>query len=276
MYLCFNFDVFFKLWKIVNFALILSLVMIGHLALSSSAYAFGKTGHRVIAELADRHLSTNARREIEKILGLYSLAEISNWADEMKSNPAAYWKGANRLHYLNVPENKTFKDAKRDPKGDVLSAFESFRAVLVSKHTSRKEKAHALKFLVHIVGDMHQPLHFGHAKDYGGNKVKVIWFNKDTNLHTVWDSLLIDHEKLSFTEWVNFIDKATPTQILAMQHSTAVEWVKEGLVMRKTIYQAGDRKFSWDYIYKYRPVIREQLLKGGLRLAGVLNKIFAQ
>lgn len=254
----------------------LSLVMIFTLSGISSALAYEKTGHRVVGELAERHLTDAARAGVKAILGNASLAEVANWADEMKSNPDDYWRKANVFHYINVPAGQTFENTPRNPEGDVLSAYEEFVATLKSKNATLAEKQHALKFLVHIVGDMHQPLHYGHAEDHGGNRVKVMWFEEVTDLHSTWDIHLVDKEKLSFTEWSNFLDKASPDEIVAYQSATPLDWVHEGLKLRDEVYQVGDRNFSWGYVYKYRPVIRQQLLKGGMRLAGTLNAIFAE
>ena len=238
------------------------------------AIGYEKTGHRVVAELADRHLTETARTHIRKILGNVSLAEVANWADEMKSNPDDYWRMVNVYHYINIPEGQTFENTPRNPDGDILRAFEEFVATLKSDTAAREEKAHALKFLIHIVGDMHQPLHYGHPSDFGGNRLAVMWFDEVTDLHTVWDIHLVDKEKLSFTEWSNFIDKASPEEIIAYQKAKPIDWVHEGLILRDMIYDVGDGNFSWGYVYKYRPIVREQMLKGGLRLAGVLNEIF--
>lgn len=254
----------------------LSLIMALNLIGVSSAAAYEKTGHRVVAELAERHLTDIARKNIAEILGKQSLAEVANWADEMKSNPDDYWRKANVYHYLNVPAGQTFENTPRNPRGDILSAYENFVATLKSKKSSRAQKEHALKFLVHIMGDMHQPMHFGHASDRGGNSIKVIWFDQVTNLHSVWDTFLVDKEKLSFTEWANFLDKATPEQIIDYQKSKPLDWVHEGLALRDIAYNVGDRNFSWNYVYKCRPIIRKQLLIGGIRLAGVLNGIFKE
>lgn len=239
--------------------------------------AFGKTGHRVVGEIAQRHLSAAAQTKLTEILGRQTLAEVSNWADENKSNPADYWQKKTRtLHYINVPAGATFENTPRNPAGDSVSAYDSFVAILKSTSSSKVEKSHALKFLVHIVGDMHQPMHYGHASDYGGNRIAVMWFEEITNLHSVWDNHLVNSEKLSFSEWANFIDKASPDQVAAYQKAGVMDWVHEGLELRDEVYKVGDRNFSWNYVYQYRPVIREQLLKGGLRLAGVLNDIFAE
>ncbi|PCI31933.1 MAG: S1/P1 Nuclease [Alphaproteobacteria bacterium] len=250
--------------------------LLGGLAVltTASAQAYEKTGHRVVAELAERHLTMTTWENVRKILGNHSLASVANWADEMKSNPDDYWRRVNVYHYLNVPAGQTFENTERNPEGDVLSAYEEFTATLKSDTATAAEKEHALKFLVHIVGDMHQPMHFGHASDHGGNRVKVMWFDEVTDLHSVWDIFLVDKEKLSFTEWSNFLDKASPEQITTYQQATPIDWVHEGLELRDVVYAVGDRDFSWGYVYKYRPVIRKQLLKGGMRLAGVLNGIF--
>jgi len=252
-----------------------SLLMIFSLVGVQPAGAYGHTGHRVVAELAERHLTDIARERIREILGNQSLAEVAYWADEMKSNPDKYWRGADVFHYINVPPGATFEGSPRNPAGDMLSAYEDFVATLKSRKSSRAEKEHALKFLIHIMGDMHQPMHFGHRKDYGGNRVKVMWFDEVTNLHSVWDTNLVDQEKLSFTEWADFLDKASPEEIIKYQKAKPIDWVHEGLALRDRVYDVGDRSFSWNYIYKNRPIIRAQLQKGGLRLAGVLNEIFA-
>lgn len=254
----------------------LSLLMVFSLIGVQTAGAYGNKGHRVVAEIADRHLNEAARKKIQEILGDQSLAEVAVWADEMKSNPDEYWRAANVFHYINISPGGTFEGSVRNPKGDMLSAYEEFEATLKSKTSSRAEKEHALKFLVHIVGDMHQPMHFGHRKDQGGNRTKVMWFDEITNLHAVWDSNLVEQENLSFTEMANFLDKASPEEIIEYQKAKPIDWVHEGLVLRDMAYDIGDRSFSWNYIYKNRPVIREQLRKGGVRLAGVLNEIFAE
>jgi len=256
--------------------LIISLIILSLMGIQTAS-AFGKTGHRVVGEIAERHLTAAARAKVKTILGMESMAEVSTWADENKSNPSKYWqKESGPLHYINVPKGKSFENSPRNPAGDVLSAYESFMATLKSKDSSKAEKAHALKFLIHIVGDMHQPMHFGHARDHGGNRVTVIWFREVTNLHSVWDTHLIEGEKLSFTEWANSLDKASPDQVARYQKANVMDWVHEGLALREGIYEVGDRNFSWNYVYKYRPLVREQLLKGGLRLAGILNKLYAQ
>ncbi len=255
---------------------IISAVIAAGVLMVSPAAAWDKTGHRVIGELAERHVTLQTLVKIKAILGKQSLAEVSVWADEMKSNPDRYWrKKANIYHYMNIPKGMSYNPRKRNPKGDAFSAFDDFVKIIRSDKSSKAEKAHALKFLVHIVGDMHQPMHFGHKKDKGGNSIKVKWFGRPSNLHQVWDSKLVDQEKLSFSEWVRFIDVLPASKIKELQNSNKMVWMKEALVLSKGIYDIGDGDFGWNYIYKYRSTVRSQLQKGGYRLAGVLNAIFA-
>jgi hypothetical protein len=263
--------------KILSGALLTGVLMTAPLLMTASGAAWDKTGHRVIGEIAQRHVKIETLVKIKAILGRQSLAEVSTWADEMKSSPGTYWrKKAGVYHYMNIPKGMAFNPRKRNPRGDVFSAFDGFVKTLHSEDASKAEKAHALKFLVHIVGDMHQPLHFGHKGDRGGNSIKVKWFGGKSNLHQVWDSKLIGHEKLSFSEWVGFIDVLPDSEIKILQNSNKMAWMKEALALRKKIYKVGDGNYSWNYIYKYRSTVRSQLQKGGYRLAGVLDAIFAK
>ena len=172
----------------------------------SPALAWGKTGHRVVAAIADTQLSGLARAHVREILGgAESLDEAANWPDEMRSAPGAFWqKTATPWHYVTLTASSTIM---RRPKATRLQALTHFRAVLQDPKASLADKQLALRFVVHLVGDLHQPLHVGKCCDKGGNEVKVNWFGKPTNLHAVWDSQLVDDEQLSFTEIAAKLDR---------------------------------------------------------------------
>src|SRR6476646_3240040 len=165
----------------------------------SPALAWGKTGHRFVAAIADPQLSGLAKAHIREILGgAESLDEAANWPDEMRSAPEVFWqKTATPWPYVQL-NGITYDHAP--PEGDALQALRHFRSVLRDPGSSLADQQLALRFIVHLVGDLHQPLHVGKCCDRGGNDVKVKWFGKDTNLHAVWDSMLVDDEQLSFTE----------------------------------------------------------------------------
>jgi hypothetical protein len=159
-------------------------------ALPSPALGWGKTGHRLVGAVADQYLSGLARAHVKQILGVETLDEASTWPDEMKSNPDPFWqRTASPWHYVTVGG---FAYDHAPDEGDAMTALERYSGVLRDPNASREDKQTALRFIVHIVGDLHQPLHAGKPGDRGGNDVKVTWFGRPTNLHAVWDSALVD------------------------------------------------------------------------------------
>lgn len=235
--------------------------------------AWGKTGHRVIGEIADHNLSPEARGSVIAILGKEGLAEASNWPDFMRSDPDPYWqRTANPWHYVTVPTGQTYKAAP--PEGDALTALRDFTRTVRDRNAPLADRQRALRFIVHIVGDLHQPLHVGNGSDRGGNDVKVTWFGKTTSLHAVWDSDLIDDQQLSYTElstWL--IQKATPEQYVGWTTADPIGWLNNSAALRDKIYRA-DPALSWRYIYDTKAQLDEQLLRGGLDLAAYLNWVF--
>jgi nuclease S1 len=257
-------------------------ILLGALALfltvTSSAMAYGPTGHRVVAELAFRHMTPETLAAVEAILGDEFMAEAANWPDEMKSSPDPYFgRTAGPYHYVNLPDGVSYKDSEKNPAGDMVSALAAFTTTVKDKNAKPEDRALALRYIIHLIGDLHQPLHAGRAQDQGGNRIDVVWFEQVTNLHKVWDEHLIQHKRLSFTEWVNFLDrKIKPAQIMQWQDSNASDWVEELVSYRGDIYANSVGILKWDYVYKHTPLIKSQLSKGGIRLAGYLNTLFAQ
>src|SRR3954451_10860556 len=203
---------------------------------SSPPLAWGKTGHRVVAVIADTQLSGLARAHVEEILGPgESLDEAANWPDEMRSDPAAFWqKTSTPWHYVTL--NGIIYD-HAPPEGDALEALNHFRAVLQDPKASLADKQLALRFIVHLVGDLHQPLHVGKCCDKGGNDVKVTFFGKPTNLHAVWDSQLVDDEQLSFTELGAKLERhISPQDVIDWWDINPRDWISESAEIRDTLY----------------------------------------
>jgi len=150
-------------------------------------------------------------------------------------------------------------------------------ATLRNPAAPKQQRIEALKFFLHFAGDLHQPLHAGKADDLGGNRVQVRWFrsSEPTNLHTVWDSSLIDQEQLSFTEWARFLDRASDADIKAWQASSYTDWMEESRKALPQVYDfPKDLPLSYPYVYKNMPLVRQRLLQAGIRIAGVLNRIY--
>jgi len=247
-------------------------------AATTNALAYGPTGHRVVAELAFRHMTPEAIAAVEAILGDDFMAEAATWPDEMRSSPDPFFgRTAASYHYINLPDGVSYEASEKNPAGDAITALASFTATLKDENASAADRALALRYIIHIVGDLHQPLHAGRAQDRGGNRIDVVWFEELTNLHTVWDERIIQHKRLSYTEWTNFLDRKIKSEnVTAWQNSVPTDWVAELISYRDDIYENGHGILSWGYVYKYTPLVKSQLSKGGIRLAGYLNAIFAK
>lgn len=257
----------------------------------SPALAWGKTGHRVVAAIAQTQLSGLARAHILQILDAgESLDEAANWPDEMRAAPGEFWqRRASPWHYVTL-SGTVYGHAP--PEGDALEALDRFSKMLRDPNASHADKQLALRFVIHLVGDLHQPLHVGKCCDRGGNDVKVTWFGKPTNLHSVWDSQLIDDEQLSFTELAAKLERhMSPQNVIGWWDANPRDWVAESAQIRDTVYpplsidpnskQASDRQaavpdLSYTYVYQFTPVMERQLSKAGIRLAAYLNAIFAE
>lgn len=243
-------------------------------AIPAPALAWGKTGHRAIGAVADSHLSGLARAHVREILGSESLDEASTWPDEMRANPEQFWqKTANPWHYVTVG-GFTYDEAPTE--GDAAAALQRFSSTLRDPNAAPADKALALRFIVHLVGDLHQPLHAGRPGDRGGNEVKVKWFGRDTNLHAVWDSAMVDEEDLSFTEWAERLNRRTTSnEVIRWWVENPRVWITESAQIRETIYPV-DPQLSYRYIYDHSPTVQRRLAQGGVRLAAYLNALFEQ
>jgi hypothetical protein len=241
---------------------------------SLQVFSWGKIGHRVTGEVATQHLTKKTKLELSKLLDGQTLAQVSNWADFIKSD-AKMRKKYSHLHYKSFGKDIDLAKAPKTEKGDILSAIADFTSILKDKKSKIKDKILALKFLAHLVGDVHQPLHVGYAHDKGGNDVKVDWFGQKTNLHAVWDEKLIQSQELSFTEYTAFINHATPSEVKQWQKTGEFVWAKESRSYTPKTYEFKAGKY-WEYAYAYKHIkyLEQRLLMGGVRLAGLLNQIF--
>lgn len=250
------------------------ILLVGIQCAYSNDIFWSKTGHRVTGEIAERYLSRKARKQVYKILQGQSLAEVSNYADDIKSDPA--FRKYNPWHYVNFPADKKYEDVTPNPEGDVVIAVRKCISVLEDKSTTAEDKSFYLKMLVHFIGDLHQPMHIGRAEDRGGNDIQLQWFDKGTNLHRVWDFHMIDDFGMSYTELADKLPELSRKAVKKMQKGTLLDWVEETHEITNEVYasvQVGD-KLRYSYSYRFWGTVEEQLLRGGVRLAGVLNKIF--
>ncbi|HMJ71444.1 MAG TPA: S1/P1 nuclease [Cyclobacteriaceae bacterium] len=238
------------------------------------SFGWGPTGHRVTGMIASNHLNKKAKKKIETLLGQESLAMVSTWMDEVRSDST--YNYASDFHWVTVETGQTYEQSKKNPHGDVIMTIERLIAELKSGKLDRMTEIQDLKFLVHLIGDMHQPLHVGCCDDSGGNKVQVKWFGGNSNLHRVWDSDIIDGTKLSYTEFAQSLGTPDEGTVRRLQSGTIRDWANESMNYRKQMYDIGNGSLGYEYSYKNLPLVRERLLAAGVRLAGVLNDIYGK
>ena len=251
------------------------------LALLFSQFTFandadwGKTGHRTTGEIAQLHLSKKAKRAIDKLLEGHTLAFVANHGDDIKSDPS--YRKYSPWHYVNIdPEVSKYDPETASEDGDLVMGIRKCIEVLKNKNSSKEDKQFHLKMLVHFVGDLHQPFHVGHAADMGGNRVDVEWFGKKTNIHSVWDSKMIDSYQMSYTELAENRDELNKHQVKAIEKGDLLDWVYESRTLAEKLYKSveEDNDLGYRYMYEWFPTLRQQLQKGGIRLAKVLNDIY--
>lgn len=238
-------------------------------------FAWGQKGHDVVANIATQRLTPTAAAEISKVLGNKTPVYYANYMDNASHTPEyAYTK---TWHYKNIDADQTYENAPNIPEGNIVDAIKEQIEVIKNPSKSNDEKALALKMVVHFVGDMHQPMHMGHASDLGGNKWNVKYFGRDSNLHSVWDSSLPESaHKWSYTEWTDQLDPRDKDYEYTLLVGDIDDWGKETFQITADVYDKTPvgTNISYDYIAEWTPVIESQFLKGGVRLADILNTLF--
>lgn len=240
------------------------------------SFGWGQKGHDVVAYIAECNLTPEVYQKVVKKLGGHSLVYHANWLDNASySDQYRYTK---TWHYANVDEGYTYDTMPKNEKGDVVTAINGIIAEMKSGKLSAEQENVRLRMLIHLVGDIHCPMHAGHLSDRGGNGVMVKFFNKDTKLHSLWDTALVEAaHKWSYTEWEQQLNRYCAAERKAeLSKGTATDWLNESHAIATEIYKATPEKskVSYDYIAYYAPVIEKRLLSGGLRLARILNELY--
>jgi len=251
-------------------ALATAIAAVATFAYCGVVHAWGSDGHKTVALIAEAQLTPKARTGIQELLALETgatLASISTWADEHRNPATAAW------HYVNFPRGDCVYDAERDCTDGkcVVGAIQRQTRVLQSGSTP-EERLGALKYLVHFVADVHQPLHAGYADDKGGNTYQLQAFMRGSNLHALWDTGLIkslSEEPELLAARLESLDAAIQTgefdPVIAAQESC------------KVVGQPGfypERRVGADYIDRFTPVVEQRLATAGARLAWLLNWVF--
>ena len=242
--------------------------------LAFQSFGWGATGHRVVGLIAERHLTKKARKNIQAVLGNETLAEVSNYMDFIKSDTT--FRYMSPWHYATIPDDQTYEEAGTPEEGDVIVAIQLMIDLLRTRNFAEYEEAFALKCLVHLIGDIHQPLHVGNGTDRGGNDIKIEYFWQSSNLHRAWDSGIIDGQQYSYTEYTEWIDHATEEQLEAWSSLNVLDWANESKMHRAQCYETvpENKRLTYRYNYDNIDLVNQRLLQAGIRLANVLNEIY--
>ena len=235
------------------------------LGASFSAHAWGTEGHQVIAMIAEKELTPAARAEVDRLLALEpgaTMASVSTWADEHRTPHTAAW------HYVNFPRGDCTYDPERDcQNGQCVVAAIEWQAKVLGTNAPDEQRLKALKYLVHFVGDVHQPLHAGYLDDKGGNTYQLQVFMRGSNLHAVWDSGLIKYLNEDAAVMASRLAKGPQTVTW-----TPVQAAEESCQIVSTPGFYPGRLIDGEYISAFTPTMEERLRLAGKRLAALLNR----
>ena len=264
---------------------VITLLSIFMLMNATAAFAWGPMGHDVVAAIAEQHLTPKAKKNISKILDGKSIVYYSSWMDSIQNSP--YWEnGYNKTktwHYANVDKGLTYQTMPKNPDGDVVTGLEFLTKELMENFDNLTDstKADYVKMIVHMVGDLHCPMHAGRLSDRGGNGMKVRWFGQNTSLHSLWDSKIVESaRKWNYSEWVEQLDRTDKKFKKSVMCGTYEEWFVDTVKGAASIYEYVENmgvenpNLSYKYVYEFSPLLEDRLLVGGYRLAYVLNMIF--
>jgi len=257
--------------KLITFILTLSLFCSFNLRASDD---WSATGHRVVGQIADQYLKCRTKRKIKKLLNMESLALVSTYADDIKSDKR--FNDFYTWHYINMPLESNYEDSEKSSSGDLVTGINYCIKIIKDETSSVEDKVFYLKLLIHFIGDLHQPLHVGLVEDKGGNDFKLQWFYKDSNLHSVWDREMIDGFGMSYSELADNADVLNKTQVKAIQAGSVIDWVNDTHKITREVYAhvKPNENLRSRYSYDNFETVRSQLQKGGIRLAKILNDLF--
>lgn len=251
------------------------LTLLVAIIIVADCFAWGQVGHDVTCSIAEKHLKRKTKKKIKKILDGKSIVYWSNWLDNACHHPEYAY--ASTWHYKNINADQEYKDVPPFPKGDIVTALNEQFSKLKSHKLNKEEEALALKMIIHFMGDLHQPMHMGRQSDLGGNRVYLKFFREDTNLHTVWDTSLVESgHRWTYDEWTAQLDRLSKKEIKELCEGDFDSWAQETHEFCKKVYAASPEgsRLSYDYVAEWTPVVEQQFIKGGIRLAYILNEIY--
>jgi len=232
------------------------------------SFAWGHKGHAIVAEVAFQYIDAATKANVMKLLDGMSIEDAANWMDAIKSDQANdYMKP---YHYIDIE-----KGGKEMPAGDnIVTTLQKTLKDLDNINTLPKEEVKLrLLFLMHLIGDLHQPLHVGYPGDKGGNMVQLSFLGRGSNLHAVWDTEIIEYKGINIASVLK-TNRYTPAQLATVKKIDVIAWAAQSRSHLKDVYKLPSAKIYDQYVDANAPVIEAQLLDAGIRLAAVLDHYF--
>jgi hypothetical protein len=237
---------------------------------SQFLFAWGDKGHEIVAQITKAHLRSQVIDSVQFYLGETSFEKAALWMDEIKKDHA--YDSLKPKHYINIDKDRTYVK-KNEP--NIINELELIIDQLTNKKLkSKAEIKTAIMILFHLVGDLHQPLHVGYASDRGGNDIKITFNNKNSNLHRVWDSDIIEHEKINLDGCLEQYSKYSKKEIRKLGLLNIVEWANDSRTFLNVVYNFNGTELDAAYFSKNKTVVQTQLIKASVRLTATLNFIF--
>jgi hypothetical protein len=231
--------------------------------------AWGKKGHELVAQVAFHYLDDATKKNVLQYLDGMSIEQAANWMDAIKKNHANDFMKP--YHYADM-EQGTNTILEGD---NIITILTTTLRELDHKETlSHDEIKKRILFLFHLIGDLHQPLHIGYSSDKGGNKVQLLFRGrKKTNLHSVWDTEIIKYKKIDSTAVLKSRNY-TAQDLVKVKKINIIKWAKQSRAYLKKVYDFNNEEIDDNYIESNYPIIENQLLDAGIRLAAILEKYF--
>ena len=251
---------------------------------SLPALSWGQEGHRIIAKVAYDHLNRSTRKHVDQILGKQGIIYFANWPDEIKSD--TIYSQSYDWHFQDFDGGLTDSTVLAALTDYPKEGGNMFRILdeLVQRRKDPTAKVQGLdipeedvlKFIVHLSGDRYCPMHTAHMDDKGGNTVKLKWFGRETRLHTVWDTNLIESQGYSYTEFAQMLENTYGWQKKSIEQMSDEELLLRNYHFTEDIYtyQATWDGNTYQYIYRWHKPMEEQLYIAAIRLAKLLNNLY--
>ena len=249
------------------------LASLASLVAFGQAHGYGADGHRIAGLIAQGRLCMEAEREVRTLGQGQTLDLLGLWADWIRGEPE--WQHSAPWHYMNIPDGARLEDYRHPPEGDILWAIKRFAATLADRRESLAERRDALRFLVHFVVDLHQPLHVGRESDRGGNRIDVDPGNGEpVNLHRFWDTEAIELTGLPPEEYARSLSGVIDANADVWEHDTLMDWARESRELRPDVYdfEGRNNRLTREYLANAERTTRQRLAQAGVRLAAEINR----